>query len=147
LVRKKKSFFRIIFFSCIALPHARGQRNNARFGLLTWATIRLDTDGYQQIDSMIRILDIRKTSTVTHLKLNVDDNQSLYKPPSLEKYQSLLNETILRITTSRKTVTTTTVTTTTTTTTTTIKTTTVTTAVTTTTITMLKKNVTVVKTP
>jgi hypothetical protein len=89
---------------------------------------------------MIRILDIRKTSTVTHLKLNVDDNQSLYKPPSLEKYQSLLNETILRITTSRKTVTTTTVTTTTTTTTTTIKT-------TTTTITMLKKNVTVVKTP
>ncbi len=111
--RERLFVFVDISFYCIALPHPRGQRNNARFNLLTWSTIRLDTDGYQQIDSLIRIVDVRKTSTVTHLKLDVDANQSLYKPPALEKFQMSLNETILRVTTSRKTVTTTKTTTTT----------------------------------
>ena len=112
--REKDYFFVVdISFYYIALPHPRGQRNNARFNLLTWSTIRLGTDGYQQIDSLIRIVDVRKTLTVTHLKLDVDADQSLYKPPPLEKFRVLLNETILRVTTSRKTVTTTKTTTTT----------------------------------
>ena len=95
-----------ILLRCLALPHPRGQRNNARFNLLTWSTVRLDIDGYRQIDPMIRIVDIRKRSVVTHLKLDVDADQSLYKPPPIEKYQFLLNRTDDRITTSSKTITT-----------------------------------------
>jgi len=94
--------FVVCFVHYLALPHPRGQRNNARFGLLTWATIRLDTDGYAQIGSMIRIVNIRKTSTVTHLKLDVNGDQSLYKPPPVEKFQSLIDETYYYITTNGK---------------------------------------------
>lgn len=101
-----KNVFFILFYY-VALPHPRGQRNNARFNLLTWSTVRLDIDGYEQIDSLIRYVDIRKTSTVIHLKLDVDADQSLYKPPSLQRFQSSFNETILKLTSSRKTVTTT----------------------------------------
>jgi len=53
---------------------------------------------------MTRIVDIRKTSTVTHLKLDVDIDQSLYKPPSMKKFQSLLNKTYDHVATTRKTV-------------------------------------------
>ncbi|UJR09040.1 hypothetical protein I4U23_013289 [Adineta vaga] len=78
-----------------ALPHPHGHRNNARFNLLTWSTVRLDTDGYKQIDSMIRIVNIQKRSTVIHLKLdvNVDKNFS----PS-----SSFNQVHAKITTSSK---------------------------------------------
>jgi hypothetical protein len=104
----RKSIIDFLFlkfcFHCLALPHPHGQRNDARFDLLTWATVRLDTDGYAQIDSMTRIVDIRKTSTVTHLKLDVDVDQSLYKPPSMKKFQSLLNKTYDHVATTRKTV-------------------------------------------
>jgi hypothetical protein len=99
------NIFISFFFHCLALPHPRGQRNNARFGLLTWSTIRLDTDGYQQIVSMINIINVRKTSTVTHLKLDVDADKSLYKPPPLEKYHFLINETYDYITSTSKTIT------------------------------------------
>ncbi|CAF2519639.1 unnamed protein product [Rotaria sp. Silwood2] len=91
-----------------ALPHPKGQRNGARFQLLAWSTVRLNADGYKQIDSMIRIVDIRKTSTVIHLKIDVDANQSLYKPPSKKNFLSSFNETYDYITTTSKTVTTTT---------------------------------------
>jgi hypothetical protein len=97
----------LIFFHCLALPHPHGQQNNARFNLLTWSTVRLDTDGYEQIDSMIRILQIRKLSTLTHIKLDVDANKSLDKTPSIEKLQSSLNQTSEGITTISKTLTTT----------------------------------------
>jgi hypothetical protein len=53
---------------------------------------------------MIRIVDIRQTATVTHLKLDVDADQSLYKPPPFEKFQFLYNETNDLITTTSKTI-------------------------------------------
>ncbi|CAF0884061.1 unnamed protein product [Adineta steineri] len=87
-----------------ALPHPRGQRNNARFNLLTWSTVRLDTDGFAQIDPMIRFVEIRKRSTVTHIKLDVNANEDLYKAPSMEEYQSLTDQTDEHITTTRKTI-------------------------------------------
>jgi hypothetical protein len=54
---------------------------------------------------MIRFVNIQKTSTVTHLKLDVDADRSLYKPPPLEKYQALINETYNYITSTSKTIT------------------------------------------
>ena len=72
--------------------------------MLTWATIRLDADGYQQIDPKVRVVQLQRTATVTHLKLNVDADQSLYKPPPFEKFQSLHNETSNSVTTSSKTI-------------------------------------------
>jgi hypothetical protein len=93
-------------FSFTALPHPRGQRNNARFGLLTWATVRLATDGYKQIDPLTRIVNIRKTSTVTHLKLDVNADLSLYQPPSVKKPQSSSNKSSSVVTTTSKTKTT-----------------------------------------
>ncbi|CAF0772869.1 unnamed protein product [Rotaria sp. Silwood1] len=54
----------------IGLPHLRGPRNDGRFSLLKWTTLRLDTDGYAQIESLTRIIDIRQTLTVTHMKLD-----------------------------------------------------------------------------
>ncbi|CAM4782791.1 unnamed protein product [Rotaria magnacalcarata] len=56
----------------IALQHPTGKRNSARFGLLTWSTLRLYTDGYEQIESLTRIVHINQTSIVTHLQLDVD---------------------------------------------------------------------------
>lgn len=53
---------------------------------------------------MIRYVSIRKTSIVTHLKLDVDADKSLYQPPSMEKYQHLVNETYDYITTTSKTI-------------------------------------------
>jgi hypothetical protein len=104
LVRKQSDRVYFFFLSCLALPHPRGQRNSARFDLLTWSTIRLNTDGYEQIDSMIRFVSIQKTATVTHLQLDVDADLSLYRPPPLEKYQSIINETYDHITTTSKTI-------------------------------------------
>jgi hypothetical protein len=54
---------------------------------------------------MIHIVNVRKTSTVTHLKLDVDADRSLYKPPPVEKYQLLVNETYNYITSTSKTIT------------------------------------------
>lgn len=61
----------------IGLPHPRGSRNNARYGLLSWATIRLPTDGYEQIEPLTRIVEERPTSMVTHLKVDADADGSL----------------------------------------------------------------------
>jgi len=95
----------IFFLSSLALPHPRGQRNNARFGLLTWSTIRIDTDGYDQIEPMINYVNIRKSATVTHLKLDVNADNSLYYPPSVDKFKDLINETNEQIiTTTSKTI-------------------------------------------
>ncbi len=72
--------------------------------MLTWATIRLDADGYHQIDPKVIFVQVRRSATVTHLKLNVDADQSLYKPPPLEKFEYLNNETSNSVTTSSKTI-------------------------------------------
>ena len=98
-----------------ALPHPRGQRNNARFGLLTWSTIRLDTDGFAQVEPLTQIVKIQQTSMMLHLKIDADANGSLYKPPFLEKRLSPDSENATKVTTSRKTISTTAETTTTTT--------------------------------
>ncbi|CAF0965585.1 unnamed protein product [Rotaria sordida] len=90
----------------VALPHRRGQRNHARFQLLTWSTVRLNADGYGQIDSMIRIINIRKTFTVTHLKINVNADQNLYKSSSMKNFQSSFSKNYNYITTNSGTITT-----------------------------------------
>jgi hypothetical protein len=54
---------------------------------------------------MIRILQIRKLSTLTHIQLDVDADKSLDKTPSIEKLQSSLNQTYEGITTISKTAT------------------------------------------
>ena len=95
----------------LALPHPRGQRNNARFGLLTWSTIRLDSDGYSQIEPLTRIVKIQQTSMVIHLKVDADAGGSLYKPPSSNKLSSSVDGVAVKITTSSKTISTTTTTT------------------------------------
>ncbi|CAF3457296.1 unnamed protein product [Rotaria sp. Silwood1] len=92
----------------VALPHPKGQANGARFNLLTWSTIRLNADGYKQIDSMIHFVNIRKISTVTHLKIDVNADNSLYKPPLMKNFQSTYNTIYNNITTIGKTETTTT---------------------------------------
>ena len=69
----------------LALPHPRGQRNNARFNLLTWATVRIDTDGYSQIESLTRIVQVIESSTVTHLQVDANMDKSFYQPPAFEK--------------------------------------------------------------
>lgn len=88
--------------SYLALPHPRGQRNNARFSLLTWSTIRMATDGYEQISPMIKTISIRRTATLTYLKLDVDADRSLYRPPSLGKFHSLNSQSNDYITTSNQ---------------------------------------------
>jgi beta-1,4-galactosyltransferase 1/beta-1,4-galactosyltransferase 2 len=74
----------------VGLPHQRGQRNNARFGLLTWTTLRFLKDGYKQIEPLAKIVDIIQTSMVTHLKLDVDADGAYIKSPSNEKSSSSL---------------------------------------------------------
>ena len=56
----------------LAFPHSRGPRNDARFDLLTWSAIRLDSDGLAQIEPLTRIVDTRHLSIVTHLKVDVN---------------------------------------------------------------------------
>ncbi|CAF0925443.1 unnamed protein product [Adineta ricciae] len=56
----------------IGLPHPRGKRNDARFGLLTWTTVRFPQDGYAQIEPLTRIMSTRQTSTVVHLQVDVN---------------------------------------------------------------------------
>ncbi|CAF5110975.1 unnamed protein product, partial [Rotaria magnacalcarata] len=90
----------------IALPHSNGRSNNARFKLLTWSTVRLDTDGYNKIDSMIRIVHILNTSTVLHLKIDVDANHIYYKSASIGNSQLIYNKTYADLTTTRGPVTT-----------------------------------------
>ncbi|CAF2873093.1 unnamed protein product [Rotaria sp. Silwood2] len=75
----------------IGLPHPRGLRNNARFSLLTWTTLRLDTDGYAQIESLTRIINIRQTLIATHLKLDVNADRSLNVGASMSNISSSLN--------------------------------------------------------
>ena len=60
------------------------------------------TDGYQQIIPMTQTISIRRTATLTHLKLDVDADRSLYRPPSLEKFNSLNNQNNDYITTSNQ---------------------------------------------
>ncbi|CAF0840068.1 unnamed protein product [Didymodactylos carnosus] len=59
-----------------ALPHPKGQRNNQRFGLLLWSTIRLKTDGLHNIETLTRIVEVKRWTTFTHLKVNVDITNS-----------------------------------------------------------------------
>ncbi|CAM2705794.1 unnamed protein product [Rotaria socialis] len=89
----------------IALPHPGGQSNNARFKLLTWSTVRLDTDGYNQIGSMTRIVHIISTSTVLHLKIDVDANHLYYKSASIGNSQLIYKKTYADLTTTRELVT------------------------------------------
>jgi hypothetical protein len=97
-------FLQVDFSICyfLGLPHPRGQRNNARYGLLTWATIRVDTDGYAQIEPLTRIVNIHETSIVTHLMLDVNLDGSLYKPPTTRMQSSSLNTKDIRITSTNK---------------------------------------------
>ncbi|CAF1260164.1 unnamed protein product [Adineta steineri] len=74
----------------IGLPHPRGQRNNARYGLLAWTTVRLGTDGYKQIEPLTRIINIHQTSTLTHLKLDV--NADANNSPSLNTITKSLKQ-------------------------------------------------------
>ena len=53
---------------------------------------------------MIRITDIRKSSTVTHLKLDVNADQILYKPSSIQKMPSSVDKSAIRITAARRTI-------------------------------------------
>ncbi|UJR37171.1 hypothetical protein I4U23_029880 [Adineta vaga] len=76
----------------IGLPHSRGPRNSARFDLLTWTTVRLNSDGYAQIEPLTRILSVRQTSTVTYLKLDVKVNADLEKlSVKMDKFFSSTN--------------------------------------------------------
>jgi hypothetical protein len=96
----------------LGLPHPHGKRNNARYGLLAWATIRRSVDGYDQIKPLTRIVDVSQTSTVTHLKVDVDASQSLSKLSPKRILSSASNtsgavgtvtkRTILKTTTARK---------------------------------------------
>ncbi|CAF1677345.1 unnamed protein product, partial [Adineta ricciae] len=72
------------------LPHPHGHRNDARFNLLAWSTVRMDGDGYKQIDSLVEIVDVKQRSSVIHLKVNVDVEGS-------ERRLSSLNESDERI--------------------------------------------------
>ncbi|CAF1285297.1 unnamed protein product [Adineta ricciae] len=73
-----------------ALPHPHGHRNDARFNLLAWSTVRVDGDGYKQIDSLIEIVDVKQRSSVVHLKVNVDVEGSERRPSSLnESYERI----------------------------------------------------------
>ena len=69
----------------LALPHPHGHRNDARFNLLTWSTVRVDGDGYKQIDSLVEIVDVKQRSSVIHLKVNVDVKGSERRPSSLNE--------------------------------------------------------------
>jgi len=86
----------------LGLPHPRGQRNNARFTLLAWSTVRLNTDGYAQIESLTRIVSIHETSIVTYMKLDVNINGTLYKPPLIEKSFPSLKTSDIRINSPQK---------------------------------------------
>ena len=91
--KKNKFSFDICYISfLIGLPHLRTRRNNARFGLLTWSTTRLHTDGYAQIQQLTKIVSIRHTPTVTHLKLDV---KNAYKKAN--KLQSTAKSSSLNI--------------------------------------------------
>ena len=69
----------------LALPHPHGHRNDARFNLLTWSTVRVDGDGYKQIDSLVEIVDVKQRSSVIHLKVDVDVKGSERRPSSLNE--------------------------------------------------------------
>lgn len=56
--------------------------------------MRLDTDGYAQIEPLTQIVDIMQTSTVTHLKVNVNVNENSYQSSSMKKFSSSLNTPI-----------------------------------------------------
>ncbi|CAF3473704.1 unnamed protein product [Rotaria sp. Silwood1] len=88
----------------IGLPHLRGPRNDGRFSLLKWTTLRLDTDGYAQIESLTRIIDIRQTLTVTHMKLDVNVDRSLNKKVSMTNISSSLNTISANVTSIFKTI-------------------------------------------
>lgn len=103
--KKNKSSLNILdVYFFIAFPHPRGSRNNARFSLLTWTTVRFKTDGYAQIKSLTQIIDIHQTSTVTHLKVDVNADGDLYKSSSMEKLSSSLSANVAHLTSSKKTI-------------------------------------------
>ena len=60
------------------------------------------TDGYEQIGPMTKIVSTRRTATLTHLKLDVDADQSLYRPPPLDKFPALTNQESDHVTTSNQ---------------------------------------------
>ena len=68
------SYSRMMFtpLMCSALSPPRHPRNNVRFDLLTWSTLRMKTDGYNQIHLLTRIISVKTTPSVTHLQLDVD---------------------------------------------------------------------------
>ncbi len=94
-------FFRIYYFA--GLPHPRGHRNDARFRLLTWSTVRLDTDGFAQIEPLTKIVNIRLRSTVTHMKIDVNADRNVNKPPSSlninDTHGTSTSTTVIRTTT------------------------------------------------
>ncbi|CAF0831378.1 unnamed protein product, partial [Rotaria sordida] len=106
LIQQRMCIVRPIYELAIytGLPHPRGPRNNARFGLLTWSTLRLRTDGYAQIESLTRIIDIHQTLTVTYLKLDVNLDKTLNKQSSIGNISSLLNTINVNMTSTIKTI-------------------------------------------
>ncbi|CAF1096040.1 unnamed protein product [Rotaria sordida] len=106
LIQQRMCIVRPIYELAIytGLPHPRGPRNNARFGLLTWSTLRFHTDGYAQIESLTRIIDIHQTLTVTYLKLDVNPDKTLNKQSSMGNISSLLNTINVHMTSTIKTI-------------------------------------------
>lgn len=60
------------YASRLALPHSSTEKNRARFDLLTWSTLRLDTDGYKQVNALTNIVEVKRRDVVIHLKVNVN---------------------------------------------------------------------------
>ena len=62
----------------LALPHESTEKNKARFDLLTWSTLRLDKDGYKQVNALTNIVQVKKSDIVIHLQVtvNADDHRS-----------------------------------------------------------------------
>lgn len=83
----------------LGLPHPHGKRNNARFGLLTWTTLRVDHDGLAQIQPLTEILSTTQRLTVTHLKVDVNADRNLPQstssasPPLSIQSDTRVNET------------------------------------------------------
>ena len=80
----------VCFF--LGLPHPHGKRNTARFGLLTWTTLRVNYDGLAQIQPLTEIVSVNQRSTVIHLKVDVyaERNESRSLPLSATVPSSII---------------------------------------------------------
>lgn len=85
-------FIKKLYDCFLALPHPTSKLNNARYKLLTWTIVRSDTDGYNNIETKARIINIKIKSTFIHLKVDVDADRMEYGQTPVDVSQPTYNK-------------------------------------------------------